>query len=108
MTDLTTPRLRLRQWRAADLEHFAALNADPVVMEFMPRCLTRAESDELSARFQHLQGLFQGLLAQAVQHDVIVAQDFRQFANIDAGDEVRRVFTARRIHSHVQWTVDAI
>jgi len=48
MTDLTTPRLRLRQWRAADLEHFAALNADPVVMEFMPRCLTRTESDALA------------------------------------------------------------
>src|SRR2546421_8360649 len=48
MTDLTTPRLRLRQWRAADLEHFAALNADPVVMQLMPRCLTRAESDALA------------------------------------------------------------
>jgi RimJ/RimL family protein N-acetyltransferase len=48
LTDLTTPRLRLRQWRAADLEHLAALNADPVVMEFMPRCLTRAESDALA------------------------------------------------------------
>jgi RimJ/RimL family protein N-acetyltransferase len=42
MTDLTTSSLRLRQWRAADLEHFAALNADPLVMEFMPRCLSRA------------------------------------------------------------------
>jgi RimJ/RimL family protein N-acetyltransferase len=47
MTDLTTPRLRLRQWRAADLEPFAALNADPEVMAFMPGCLTRAESDAL-------------------------------------------------------------
>jgi RimJ/RimL family protein N-acetyltransferase len=42
---LTTPRLTLRQWRAADLEPFAALNADPAVMEFMPRPLGRAESD---------------------------------------------------------------
>ncbi|TLY85823.1 MAG: GNAT family N-acetyltransferase, partial [Gammaproteobacteria bacterium] len=48
MTQLTTRRLRLRQWRAADLESFASLNADPVVMELMPRCLTRAESDELA------------------------------------------------------------
>jgi RimJ/RimL family protein N-acetyltransferase len=43
--DLITPRLRLRQWRAADLEPFAALNEDPGVMEFMPRCLSREESD---------------------------------------------------------------
>ena len=47
--DLMTPRLRLREWRAADLEPFAALNADPAVMEFMPRCLTRAESDAFAA-----------------------------------------------------------
>lgn len=44
MHTLTTPRLLLRQWRAADLEPFAALNADPAVMEFMPACLSRAES----------------------------------------------------------------
>jgi hypothetical protein len=31
---LTTPRLRLRQWREEDLAPFAALNADPQVMEF--------------------------------------------------------------------------
>ena len=44
MHTLCTPRLLLRQWRAADLEPFAALNADPQVMEFMPACLSRAES----------------------------------------------------------------
>ncbi|HXZ59046.1 MAG TPA: GNAT family N-acetyltransferase [Steroidobacteraceae bacterium] len=50
MHRLTTPRLTLRQWRAADLEPFAALNADPAVMEFMPKRLTRAESDALVER----------------------------------------------------------
>jgi len=45
MTELTTPRLWLRQWRASDREPFARLNADPVVMEFMTACLTRTESD---------------------------------------------------------------
>jgi RimJ/RimL family protein N-acetyltransferase len=45
MTDLMTSRLRLRQWRESDLEPFAALNADPVVMQFMPHCLSRAASD---------------------------------------------------------------
>jgi RimJ/RimL family protein N-acetyltransferase len=48
MTELMTPRLRLRQWRASDLEPFAALNADPAVMAFMPGCLGRAESDTLA------------------------------------------------------------
>ncbi|MGN6451887.1 MAG: GNAT family N-acetyltransferase [Steroidobacteraceae bacterium] len=45
MTELTTPRLWLRQWRASDREPFARLYADPVVMEFMTACLTRSESD---------------------------------------------------------------
>lgn len=45
MTDLTTPRLWLRQWRASDREPFARLNADPVVMEFMAGCLRRTDSD---------------------------------------------------------------
>jgi RimJ/RimL family protein N-acetyltransferase len=48
MTVLTTPRLTLRNWRETDLLPFAALNADAATMEFMPRCLTRAESDELA------------------------------------------------------------
>jgi RimJ/RimL family protein N-acetyltransferase len=45
MTELRTSRLRLRHWREADLEPFAALNADPRVMEFYPAVLTREESD---------------------------------------------------------------
>jgi RimJ/RimL family protein N-acetyltransferase len=50
MYTLTTPRLTLRQWRATDLEPFAALSADPAVMEFMPKRLTRAESDAFVER----------------------------------------------------------
>ena len=50
MSELSTPRLWLRQWRSSDLEPFAALNADPQVMEFMPGCLSRAESDVLARR----------------------------------------------------------
>jgi RimJ/RimL family protein N-acetyltransferase len=45
-----TARLRLRNWREADFEPFARLNADPRVMEFFPRPLERAESDALAAR----------------------------------------------------------
>lgn len=42
---IETERLILRQWRDEDLPTFAALNADPQVMRFFPKPLTRAESD---------------------------------------------------------------
>lgn len=40
-----TARLRLRQWRDADREPFAALNADPVVMRYFANLSTREASD---------------------------------------------------------------
>jgi RimJ/RimL family protein N-acetyltransferase len=42
---LHTDRLLLRPWRDDDREPFAAINADPVVMEHFQQPLTRAESD---------------------------------------------------------------
>jgi len=50
--ELSTPRLRLRRWRSADRAPFAAMNADPAVMEHFPARLTRAESDELMAQIE--------------------------------------------------------
>jgi RimJ/RimL family protein N-acetyltransferase len=47
---LRTDRLLLRPWREADLEPFAALNADPSVMEHFARPLDRPESDAFVAR----------------------------------------------------------
>jgi RimJ/RimL family protein N-acetyltransferase len=49
---IRTPRLLLRPWRDEDLPAFAALNADPKVMEFFPKPLDRAESDALAARIR--------------------------------------------------------
>jgi RimJ/RimL family protein N-acetyltransferase len=46
---LTTARLRLRPWRPEDLRHFAALNADPRVMEHFPNLLTSEQSDRQAA-----------------------------------------------------------
>jgi RimJ/RimL family protein N-acetyltransferase len=50
VTELRTERLLLRQWRHADLEPFAALNADPEVMRHFPAPLDRASSDALAQR----------------------------------------------------------
>jgi RimJ/RimL family protein N-acetyltransferase len=47
---LITERLILRPWREDDWAPFAALNADPQVMEHFPSCLDRAKSDEVAAR----------------------------------------------------------
>lgn len=42
---IETERLVLRQWRERDRAPYAALNADPEVMQHFPSLLTRAESD---------------------------------------------------------------
>jgi RimJ/RimL family protein N-acetyltransferase len=47
---LSTSRLRLRIWRENDLPPFAAMNADPRVMEFLPKVLNREESDALAGQ----------------------------------------------------------
>jgi RimJ/RimL family protein N-acetyltransferase len=50
ITPLFTPRLVLRDWRESDRAPFAALNADPRVMEHFPGTLTREQSDALVQR----------------------------------------------------------
>ena len=52
MTEIRTARLLMRRWTMADREPFAALNADPAVMEHFPSTLTRVESDALVDRFE--------------------------------------------------------
>jgi RimJ/RimL family protein N-acetyltransferase len=49
-TTLRTPRLLLRPWREADRDPYAALNADPRVMEYFLSPLSRTESDGGAAR----------------------------------------------------------
>ncbi|MFZ4515298.1 MAG: GNAT family N-acetyltransferase [Acidimicrobiia bacterium] len=51
---LITSRLVLRRWRLEDREPFAAMNADPRVMEFMPETLSREKSDALAARVDQM------------------------------------------------------
>jgi len=52
VTELSTDRLTLRHWSAADREPFAALNADPEVMRYFPATLARPESDALADRIE--------------------------------------------------------
>ena len=52
LIELSTKRLRLRQWRDEDRELFARLNADSRVMEFFPNLLDRAASDAMVTRLQ--------------------------------------------------------
>jgi RimJ/RimL family protein N-acetyltransferase len=49
---LSTERLLLRRWRAGDLPLFAAMNADPVVMEYFPSLSSAEESAALLERIE--------------------------------------------------------
>ena len=48
--EIRTERLLLRGWRPEDREPFAAMNADPEVMEQFPAPLTREQSDAFADR----------------------------------------------------------
>jgi ribosomal-protein-alanine N-acetyltransferase len=50
--EIQTERLVLRRWSPSDREPFAALNADPVVMEHFPAMLSREESDAFVDRIE--------------------------------------------------------
>jgi RimJ/RimL family protein N-acetyltransferase len=52
VSELRTDRLLLRRWRESDRAPFAALSADPVVMEHFPARLTREQSDAFVDRIE--------------------------------------------------------
>jgi RimJ/RimL family protein N-acetyltransferase len=52
LLEMRTERLWLRPWRDEDVEPFAALNADPRVMEHFPALLSRQETEALVARIR--------------------------------------------------------
>lgn len=51
--EIRTKRLLMRRWRDEDRPLFAAMNADPVVMEHFPAPLTREESDAFVDRIEN-------------------------------------------------------
>jgi RimJ/RimL family protein N-acetyltransferase len=50
--EVVTPRLKLRQWRDEDAAPFAAMNADPKVMEFFPAPATREASEAVLGKWR--------------------------------------------------------
>lgn len=77
--EFETERLRLRQWRPADREPFARLNADERVMEFFPALLDRAASDAMADRLE-MQIAERGWGFWAV--DILGGQDFIGFVGL--------------------------
>ena len=65
---IRTERLVLREWREADRDDWAAMNADPEVMEFFPSTLDRAQAD---ASFDRISTVLaeRGWGLWAVDHD---------------------------------------
>ena len=49
-----TERLQLRQWKSSDRAPFAAMSADPQVMEYFTDTLSRSESDAIVDKCQSL------------------------------------------------------
>ncbi|WP_299597772.1 GNAT family N-acetyltransferase [uncultured Microbulbifer sp.] len=74
-----TERLQLRQWQEKDRVPFAAMNADPAVMEFFPALLSRAESDAgIDRQIAHIHQYGWGFWAV----ETLVDQQFIGFVGI--------------------------
>jgi RimJ/RimL family protein N-acetyltransferase len=52
MKYIETERLILRDWKDEDIKPFAAMNADPIVMEYFPRRLNEDDTAHLVERFR--------------------------------------------------------
>lgn len=50
--EFSTDRLRLRRWVAADATPFAAMNADPQVVQYLSDAMTREASDAMVVRIR--------------------------------------------------------
>ena len=68
--NLETKRLLLRHWKVEDLPLFAAMNADPYVMEYFPKMLSPEESNRLAQKIQQeLEEKQYGLWAVEVKNE---------------------------------------
>jgi len=78
---LRTDRLVMRGWRDADREPYAAMNADPRVMEHFPGTMTRDQSDaHVDAIGEHFAARGYGLWAIEVPGEA----DFIGFVGLNA------------------------
>jgi RimJ/RimL family protein N-acetyltransferase len=86
---IKTERLLLRPWREQDREPFAAMNADPAVMEYFPATLSREKSDALAERIDSdIQKLGYGFWAAEIPGEasfigfvgIVATDDYMPFA----------------------------
>lgn len=69
-THIETDRLILREWEDTDLEAFARMNGDPVIMEYLPRVLDEAASKRHMTAFKkHFKEHGYGLYAVELKED---------------------------------------
>ena len=67
---IETERLLLRHWEQRDREPFARLNSDARMMQFMPHCLSAAESDAMIGQIEkHFRERGFGLYAAELRHE---------------------------------------
>jgi RimJ/RimL family protein N-acetyltransferase len=84
-TSIATERLLLRPWRASDRAPFAALNADPLVMESFPARLSAAESDAMADTIEQRMAQQGGWGLWAVE--VPAVADFVGFVGLNPAQE---------------------
>ena len=100
---IETERLLLRDWKDEDRAPFARLNADPLVMEYMPRSLDEKASDKLVGHFKdHIKCKGYGLFAVEVKE----SGQFAGFVGLDTVRFTAHFTSPKKPATEIAWRLD--
>ena len=99
----TTSRLIFREWQDEDRAPFARMNADPLVMEYLPRSLDEKASNSLVDRFQkHFDKYGYGLYAVEVKD----SGEFVGFVGLNTVDFKAHFTAPKDPATEIAWRLD--
>ncbi len=98
-----TERIIFRQWKDEDREPFARMNADPLVMEYLPRHLDEKASNHLIDKFQaHFDKHGYGLYALERKEDAA----FMGFTGLNTVEFTAPFTSPKKPATEIAWRLD--
>ena len=100
---LETDRIILREWEDKDRTHFARMNGDPIIMQYLPRSLDEKASNHLIDKFQaHFKKHGYGLYAMERKEDGA----FMGFTGLNTVDFKAHFTAPKDPATEIAWRLD--